>query len=174
MGSLAAGSSLGRGEQGTAAARLRSLGHRVRDRSDPRLQPELCRHSRLVRPADAASDSIRIEQFGLSPEGRPIYAVIASKDGAAFDPNKPVLMIQAGIHPGEIDGKDAGMMLLRDIAFYGKDAPIDRVNLILIPILSVDGHERHRPIPAQPTRTAHPGLAQHRDQPEPQPRLSEA
>lgn len=91
---------------------------------------------------DAASDLIRIETFGVSPEGRPIYAVIASKDGAAFDPSKPVLLAQAGIHPGEIDGKDAGMMLLRDIAFYGKDALLDRVNLILIPILSVDGHER--------------------------------
>lgn len=91
---------------------------------------------------DAASDLIRIEQFGVSPEGRPIYAVIASRDGAAFDPSKPVLLAQAGIHPGEIDGKDAGMMLLRDIAFYGKDDLLDRVNLILIPILSVDGHER--------------------------------
>ncbi|MFN3815542.1 M14 family metallopeptidase [Brevundimonas sp.] len=91
---------------------------------------------------DAASDLIRIEQFGTSPEGRPIYAVIASKDGAAFDPSKPVLLAQAGIHPGEIDGKDAGMMLLRDIAFYGRDDLLDRVNLILIPILSVDGHER--------------------------------
>ena len=91
---------------------------------------------------DAASDLIRIEQFGVSPEGRPIYAVIASKDGAAFDPAKPVILAQAGIHPGEIDGKDAGMMLLRDIAFYGKDALLDRVTLILIPILSVDGHER--------------------------------
>jgi len=94
---------------------------------------------------DAASDLIRIEQFGTSPEGRPIYAVIASKDGATFDPNKPVLLAQAGIHPGEIDGKDAGMMLLRDIAFYGKDGLLDRANLILIPILSVDGHERTGP-----------------------------
>ena len=91
---------------------------------------------------DAASDLIRIEQFGVSPEGRPIYAVVASKDGAEFDPAKPVLLAQAGIHPGEIDGKDAGMMLLRDIAFYGKDDLLDRANLILIPILSVDGHER--------------------------------
>jgi len=91
---------------------------------------------------DAASDLIRLEQFGVSPEGRPIYAVIASKDGKTLDPKKPVLLVQAGIHPGEIDGKDAGMMLLRDIAFYGKDALLDRVNLILIPILSVDGHER--------------------------------
>jgi len=94
---------------------------------------------------DAASDLIRIEQFGTSPEGRPIYAVIASKDGPTFDPSKPVLLAQAGIHPGEIDGKDAGMMLLRDIAFYGRDDLLDRVNLILIPILSVDGHERASP-----------------------------
>lgn len=91
---------------------------------------------------DASSDLIRIEQFGTSPEGRPIYAVIASKDGATFDPTKPVLLVQAGIHPGEIDGKDAGMMLLRDIAHFGKAHLLDEVNLILIPILSVDGHER--------------------------------
>lgn len=91
---------------------------------------------------EAASPWIRIEVFGTSPEGRPIYAVIASKDGAAFDPAKPVLLAQAGIHPGEIDGKDAGMMLLRDICFYGKDALLDGANLILAPILSVDGHER--------------------------------
>ncbi len=94
---------------------------------------------------DAATDLIRIEQFGVSPEGRPIYAVIASKDGATLDPSKPVLLAQAGIHPGEIDGKDAGMMLLRDMAFYGKDGLLDRANLILIPILSVDGHERTSP-----------------------------
>jgi murein tripeptide amidase MpaA len=91
---------------------------------------------------DAASDLIRIEQFGVSPEGRPIYAVIASRDGASLDPAKPVLLAQAGIHPGEIDGKDAGMMLLRDMAFGSKGSLLDHANLVLIPILSVDGHER--------------------------------
>ncbi|ALL15374.1 M14 family metallopeptidase [Caulobacter henricii] len=96
---------------------------------------------------DKASSLIRIEAFGTSPEGREIYAVIASKDGAKLDPRKPLLLVQAGIHPGEIDGKDAGMMLLRDIAFPNgafpaKDALLDKVNLLLIPILSVDGHER--------------------------------
>jgi len=94
---------------------------------------------------DAASDLIRTEQFGTSPEGRPIYAVIASRDGATLDPTKPVLLAQAGIHPGEIDGKDAGTMLLRDIAFGSKGDLIDRANLVLIPILSVDGHERASP-----------------------------
>ena len=94
---------------------------------------------------DAASDLIRIEPFGTSPEGRPIYAVIASRDGATLDPAKPVLLAQAGIHLGEIDGKDASMMLLRDIAFGTKSDLLDRANLVLIPILSVDGHERASP-----------------------------
>lgn len=91
---------------------------------------------------DKATPLVRVEDFGVSPEGRPIFAVIASKDGDRLDPNKPLLLVQAGIHPGEIDGKDAGMMLLRDMAFHGKDALLDKVNLVLIPILSVDGHER--------------------------------
>jgi murein tripeptide amidase MpaA len=91
---------------------------------------------------DKASNLIRIEDFGVSPQGRAMYAIIASKDGATLDPKKPLLMIQCGIHPGEIDGKDAGMMLLRDMAFHGKDGLLDKVNLVLIPILSVDGHER--------------------------------
>lgn len=94
---------------------------------------------------DKASKLVRVEDFGVSPEGRPIFAVIASKDGDKLDPKKPLLLVQCGIHPGEIDGKDAGMMLLRDMAFHGKDALLDKVNLVLIPILSVDGHERSGP-----------------------------
>ena len=94
---------------------------------------------------DKATKLVRVEDFGVSPEGRPIYAVIASKDGDKLDPKKPLLLVQCGIHPGEIDGKDAGMMLLRDMAFHGKDGLLDKVNLVLIPILSVDGHERSGP-----------------------------
>ena len=99
---------------------------------------------------DTASPLIRMESFGQSPEGRDLLVVFVSKDGAAFDPEKPVLLVQAGIHPGEIDGKDAGMMLLRDIAFGrgafpAKDALLDKVNLVFVPIFSVDGHERASP-----------------------------
>jgi murein tripeptide amidase MpaA len=94
---------------------------------------------------DAASPLVRMESFGTSPEGRDLLVVFGGKDGAAFDPAKPVLLVQAGIHPGEIDGKDAGMMLLRDIAFRGKDTLLDKVNLVFVPIFSVDGHERASP-----------------------------
>ncbi|WP_395647911.1 M14 family metallopeptidase [Terricaulis sp.] len=91
---------------------------------------------------DAASPLIRMEVFGRSPQGRDLLAVFVSEDGAAFDPAKPVLFIQAGIHSGEIDGKDAGLMLLRDIAFGDKRSSIDRVNIVFVPIFNVDGHER--------------------------------
>jgi hypothetical protein len=52
------------------------------------------------------------------------------------------VLVQAGIHSGEIDGKDAGMMLLRDIAFGGEAGLLDKANLLFIPVLNADGHER--------------------------------
>lgn len=90
----------------------------------------------------AASPLIRVETFGRTAQGRDMLAAIVSKDGATLDPKKPVLLIQAGIHPGEIDGKDAGFMLLRDIAFKGRDGLIDKVNIVFVPIFNIDGHER--------------------------------
>ena len=76
--------------------------------------------------------------------------VIASQDktfdkAALRSSAKPLLLVQAGIHAGEIDGKDAGMMLLRDIAFGNKKDLLKNVNLLFIPILNVDGHERVSP-----------------------------
>lgn len=93
----------------------------------------------------ASSELFRIERFGASALGREMYAVIGSKDRGALDPNKPLVLVQAGIHSGEIDGKDAGLMLLRDIAFRGKQQLLDRVNLLFVPIFNVDGHENHSP-----------------------------
>lgn len=93
----------------------------------------------------AASPLVRVETFGRSVEGRDLLAVIVSKDGGRLDPAKPLVLVQAGIHPGEIDGKDAALMLLRDIALRGKDTLLDRANLLFIPILSPDGHENSSP-----------------------------
>jgi hypothetical protein len=74
--------------------------------------------------------------------------VIASKD-RAFTPEaarksgKPLLFVQAGIHSGEIDGKDAGMMLLRDMTVRGtKRELLDGATFLFVPIFSVDAHER--------------------------------
>ena len=87
----------------------------------------------------AASPLLKLEVFGLTAQGRDLYAIRASKPGS---PRKPILFAQGGIHSGEIDGKDAGMMLLRDIALRGKDRLLDRADLVFVPIFNADGHER--------------------------------
>ncbi len=90
----------------------------------------------------------RCERFGTTPLGRPMLSLVASADGA-FTPEdcrkrqRPVVLFQGGIHSGEIDGKDAGFWLLRDV-LDGKAAPgaLAKVTLVFVPVLNVDGHER--------------------------------
>ncbi|MCX8010195.1 MAG: M14 family metallopeptidase [Ignavibacteria bacterium] len=89
--------------------------------------------------------------FGKSGEERSLNVLVVSKD-RAFTPrevqktNKVIVMIQNGIHAGEIDGKDASMLLLRDILVTKeKFHLLDNVILLVIPILNVDGHERISP-----------------------------
>ncbi|MEO7306612.1 MAG: M14 family metallopeptidase [Ferruginibacter sp.] len=94
-----------------------------------------------------ASPLLTMISIGKSVEGRDIFMIIASSEknitaAALKKSSKPLLLVQAGIHSGEIDGKDAGMMLLRDIAFGNKSSLLDNVNFLFIPILSVDAHER--------------------------------
>jgi hypothetical protein len=102
----------------------------------------------------ASTDLITIKNIGTSAQHRPIRMIIASNEIALHQGNidevqYPSILVQAGIHSGEIDGKDAGMMLLRDIVFGGKIELLDKVNLLFVPILSVDAHENaspfHRP-----------------------------
>ena len=73
--------------------------------------------------------------------------LVANEQGL-FEPTqlvadtKPTIFVQAGIHSGEIDGKDAMFMLLRDIATGKRRDILSKVNILFIPILNVDGHER--------------------------------
>lgn len=101
-----------------------------------------------LRKLVAAAPQLRMVSLGKSPEGRDIWMVIASKE-RRFTPEglrgsgKPTLLAQAGIHSGEIDGKDAGMMLLRDMTVRGTEKQLlDGANFLFIPIFSVDAHER--------------------------------
>jgi murein tripeptide amidase MpaA len=100
-----------------------------------------------LRKLEKASPLISLQEFGQTAQGRVLYVVVAARD-RAFDPEaarrngRQTLLVQAGIHSGEIDGKDAGLMLLRDIGFRGKASLLDRANLLFVPIFNADGHER--------------------------------
>lgn len=89
--------------------------------------------------------------IGKSLEGRDFWMVIASSERAFTAESigvsgKPLLLAHSGIHAGEIDGKDAGLMLLRDMTVAGKRKELlANANFLFIPILNVDGHERRSP-----------------------------
>ncbi|GJI96629.1 hypothetical protein RugamoR57_33470 [Duganella caerulea] len=91
---------------------------------------------------------VRCFEFGRTPEGRPMLALAVSRTGAltaeqAKKRGLPVMLVQGGIHAGEIDGKDAGFLALRE-ALENKAAPgaLDKQVLLFVPVFNVDGHER--------------------------------
>jgi hypothetical protein len=92
--------------------------------------------------------AVRCSEFGTTPEGRPMKLLVVSTTGA-FTPEAakarhlPVLLVQGGIHAGEIDGKDAGFLALRQ-ALDGEAAngDLDKLVLLFVPVFNVDGHER--------------------------------
>ncbi|NWF48971.1 MAG: M14 family metallopeptidase [Ignavibacteriaceae bacterium] len=100
---------------------------------------------------ESFSPYVKIRSIGLSPQKREIKIIIVSKD-KAFSPEKAkqtgkaIVLIQNGIHPGEIEGKDACMLLLREmLVTREKEHLLDKVILLIIPVLNVDGHERVSP-----------------------------
>ncbi len=96
----------------------------------------------------AAPEQLQMLSLGKSPEGRDIWLVVATHEKASTPEalrkgGKPIVFAQAGIHAGEIDGKDAGLMLLRDMTVRGtKRELLDSANFLFVPIFNVDGHER--------------------------------
>jgi hypothetical protein len=104
----------------------------------------------LNRLCKASRNQVQMVSIGTSGNNQSINMVIASSESsftkeALRKSQKKLILIQAGIHSGEIDGKDAGMMLLRDIIFGTKKDLLQSVNILFIPILSVDAHERTSP-----------------------------
>ncbi len=113
-------------------------------RTTPRYDETIAYLRKLV----ASAPQLKMVSIGKSPEGRDLWLVIASKE-RAFTPDalrrsgKATLFAQASIHAGEMDGKDAGLMLLRDMTVRGtKRELLDRANFLFVPMFNVDGHER--------------------------------
>ena len=121
---------------------------------------------------DAGSKMVTYLTFGKSAQGRDLPLLILDRDGltnplSIHASGRTVLLIQACIHAGECEGKDAGLMLFRDLAipeagYEPRDSGsnlkrpssfvlrpssklLDNVSIIFIPIFNVDGHERFGP-----------------------------
>ncbi len=90
--------------------------------------------------------AVRSFVYGQSAEGRPMRALVVSRAGALTPQDLqrsgiPLLMLQAGIHPGESDGKDAGFIALREL-LSGSSELLRQVAVLFVPAFNTDGHER--------------------------------
>ncbi len=92
---------------------------------------------------DKKYPQVFLKEMGSSDAGYPLHLVLVSADGK-FDPvqwhkkNKVVILINNGIHPGEPDGIDASMMLVRDIVSKKINLP-ENVALAFIPVYNIGG-----------------------------------
>ena len=104
----------------------------------------------LFKIVKAAPENIRVSTFGTSGLGFYLPLVIVSSDGV-FSPaelkatGKPILLIQSCIHAGEVDGKVATLMILRDIALGRRPDLTENVITVFAPIYNADGHENVSP-----------------------------
>lgn len=93
------------------------------------------------------SPLVRVETLARSTEGRVVPMVIVG-DPAPLSPtdlakdDRAVVYIQANIHAGEVEGKEAAQMLARDIALGKTDNYLDKLVVLIVPIFNADGNER--------------------------------
>lgn len=88
---------------------------------------------------DSNSDKIEMKTMGLTDSGKPLHIVVFSENkDFSFKQNKAVLLVNNGIHPGEPDGIDATMMLMRDLANAKIKIPKNTI-VVAIPVYNIDG-----------------------------------
>lgn len=108
------------------------------------------RHSdvmEFVRALQRQSSNIRVETLCISAEGKQIPLLVigdpvpSSPADLRWD-DRAVVYIQANIHAGEVEGKEAALMLARDL-LQGKTANyFDELVILVVPIFNADGNDK--------------------------------
>ncbi|NNF12418.1 MAG: M14 family metallopeptidase [Gemmatimonadetes bacterium] len=130
----------------------------------------------LSRSLAELSDEIHLTTFGYTNEGRalPLLVVGASDASpeAVHATGKTRVYLQGNIHAGEVCGKEALLMLLREYVNGGYPAWTDDLVLLVAPIYNADGNERvdlgnrprqHGPVGGMGQRPNAQGLDLNRD-----------
>jgi len=90
------------------------------------------------------------EELGRTNEGRVQPLLVLSRPQVSTPEearalNRPIVYVQANIHAGEVEGKEALLALVRDLASSPQHNVLDSIVLIAIPIYNADGNERWAP-----------------------------
>ena len=104
----------------------------------------------LVTLAATRSERIHATTFGSTVEGRPLpLAVVGdvadARPASVAGAGRLRVWLQGAIHGGEVAGKEALLMLLRDLAAGGHPEWSSSMTLLVAPVYNADGHERMGP-----------------------------
>ena len=92
---------------------------------------------------DVRSGKVKMLTMGMTDAGFPLHLIIVSNNGdhnfsSIRKNNKRIILINNGIHPGEPDGIDASMLMVRDIVTDKYKMP-DNIILAIIPVYNIGG-----------------------------------
>ncbi|WP_434047163.1 MULTISPECIES: M14 family metallopeptidase [Sorangium] len=102
---------------------------------------------RFVRALAARDDPrLHVTRFGTSPGGRELPLLVLSRDGVrspdeARRAGRPVVLMLDGIHPGEVEGKEASLALVRDLLDGRHPDWLDSLVLLVAPLFNPDGND---------------------------------
>ncbi len=93
---------------------------------------------------------LHVSSFGTSPQGRDLPLLVVSAHGvrtpeASRRLGLPVVLVLNGIHAGEVEGKEASLMLVRDLldgtlGTAGAEL-LAHVTLVVVPLFNPDGND---------------------------------
>ena len=100
----------------------------------------------FVKALQKGSDLVDYKYIGKSAENKLIPLMIIGKECfrnpiRARSNGMLVIYIQANIHAGEVEGKEASLMLIRDLINSKRDI-FENVVLLVTPIYNIDGNEK--------------------------------
>ncbi|MCL6416751.1 M14 family metallopeptidase [Aestuariirhabdus sp. Z084] len=99
----------------------------------------------------SASPDIELVSLHQFPSGEHLWLVVASREtdkkpASLKASGKPTLLVQAGIHPGESMGVQAGLMFLRDLSVRDTQRDLlKKANFLFVPVLNVSGYLSQSP-----------------------------
>lgn len=101
----------------------------------------------FVNKLEELSDLVTVETFGHSLSGQDLQLVIMANPRIetpeqAKASGKPVIYIQGNIHAGEVEGKEATMTLMREIAFENQKYLLDNQIILFCPNFNPDGNDK--------------------------------
>jgi hypothetical protein len=98
-----------------------------------------------------SSPHVRVEKMGTTTEGRDIPLIVIADPmpegtSAITHDGRIVIYIQADIHAGEVEGKEAALMFSRDILKDNKPAYLKDIVFLICPLFNPDGNELISPM----------------------------